>query len=61
MKKIIGIVLIALFFILLWVGLSFVFYSGGINLWLSIIIPPCCYIEAALLIGFLELVTWLLK
>ena len=59
--NLIGIVLIALFFISLWVGLSFVFYSGGINLWLSIIIPPCCYIGAALIIGFLELVTWLLE
>lgn len=61
MKKIIGIILIVLFFVSFWVGLSLVFYGGGVSLWLSIVLPCCCYIGAALLLGFSELITWLLK
>lgn len=61
MKKIIGYALIVLFFAAFWVGLSIVFYSGGISLPWSIAIPFLCYIVAALLMGFTELVTWLLK
>lgn len=60
MKKIIGIILIALFLVAFWVGMSFIFYGGGLDLWLAIIIPLCCYIVAALLLGFIHLISWLL-
>ena len=60
MKKIIGIILIVLFFVAFWVGMSLVFYGGGLDLWLAIIIPPCCYIASALLLEFVALVSWLL-
>lgn len=61
MKKIIGIALIILFLIAFWVGLSLTLYSGGVSLWWSIVTPILCYITAALVIGFSELITWLLK
>ena len=61
MKKVIGIILLFLFFISFWVGLSFVFYTGGLSLLWSILLPFFVYIGAALLISFIELVTWLLK
>lgn len=61
MKKIIGIILIVLFLVAFWVGLSVIFYNGGLSLWLSIVIPPCCYIGTTLLVGFVELIAWLLS
>lgn len=60
MKKIIGIILLALFFIGFWVGISFIFYSGGLSLWLSILIPFCCYVAAVLIVAFTRLIAWLL-
>ena len=61
MKKIIGYALIVLFLASFWVGLSLVFYSGGISLLWSIAIPFLCFVGAVLLVGFVELVAWLLK
>lgn len=61
MKKIIGIALITLFLIAFWIGLSLTLYSGGVSLWWSIITPCLCYIGAALIMAFSELITWLLK
>jgi hypothetical protein len=61
MKKIIGIVLIVLFLVAVGIGLSLTLYSGGVSLLWSIVTPFLCYIGAALMIGFSELVTWLLK
>ena len=61
MKKIIGYALIVLFLASSWGGLSIVFYSGGISLLWSITIPFLCYVGAVLLVGFAELVSWLLK
>lgn len=61
MKRIIGIILIILFLLAFWVGMSFIFYSGGISLLWSIILPFCIYVTAVLVNGFCELVTWLLK
>lgn len=61
MKKIIGIILIVLFFLALWVGLSIVFYNGGVSLLWSIILPLCIYLSVVLINGFCELVAWLLK
>jgi hypothetical protein len=60
MKKIIGIILLVLFFIGFWVGMSFVFYNGGLDLWLSIILPFCCYVAAVLIMAFTRLIAWLL-
>jgi hypothetical protein len=60
MKKIIGITLIVLFLVSFWVGLSFVFYSAGLSLPWSITIPFLCYVGAVLIVGFTELVSWLL-
>ena len=61
MKKIIGIILIVLSLVAFWVGLSIMCYSSGVSLWLSIIIPPCCYIESVLILGFEKLIAWLLS
>lgn len=61
MKKIIGIALIVLFLVAFGVGLSLTLYSGGVSLLWSIVAPFLCYIGAALMIGFSELITWLLK
>ena len=61
MKKIIGYALIVLCHVLFWVGLSIVFYSGGISLPWSIAIPFLCYVGAVLLVGLAELICWLLK
>lgn len=61
MKKIIGIALIVLFLIVCGAGLSLTLYSGGVSLLWSIVTPFLCYIGGALIIGFSELVTWLLK
>ena len=61
MKKIIGIILIVLFFLAFWVGLSIVFYNGGLSLLWSIVLPFCCYVGAVLLNGFCKLVEWLLR
>lgn len=61
MKKIIGIALIVLFLVAFGVGLSVTLYSGGVSLLWSIVTPFLCYIGAALIMAFSELVTWLLK
>lgn len=61
MKKIIGIILIILFLLAFWIGLSIVFYNGGVTLLWSIILPLCIYVGVILINGFCELVTWLLK
>ena len=61
MKKIIGIILIVLFLVAFYIGLSVVLYSGGVSLLWSIITPFLCYVGAALMMGFSELITWLLK
>ena len=61
MKKIIGYTLIVLFIISFWAGLSIMIYSSGISLPWSIAIPFLCYIVAVLLIGFAELIAWLLN
>lgn len=60
MKKIIGIMLIILFLILFWVGMSIIFYSGGVSLIWSVILPFCIYVVVALINGFCELISWLL-
>lgn len=61
MKKIIGIILAILFFVSFWIGLSFTFYFGGMNLTWSIIMPLCCYVATALLVGLVSLIGWLLN
>ena len=61
MKKIIGIILAILSFASFWIGLSFAFYFGGMSLIWSIIMPLCCYIAAALLVGLVSLIGWLLS
>ena len=60
MKKIIGIILIVLFIIAFWTGLSLVLYHGGVGLLWSIVVPCLGCVATALLIGFAELVAWLL-
>ena len=61
MKRIVGYILLLLFFIAFWAFLSFIFYNGGLSLLTSIVLPFCCYIIAALIAGFLELIVWLLN
>lgn len=45
-KRIIGIILAVLLFGIYWVGFSLVFYTGGVKLWISIIIPPALCVVA---------------
>lgn len=61
MKKIIGIILLILFLLAFWVGLSIVFYNGGVSLLWSIILPLCTYLGAILINGFCKLIEWLLN
>lgn len=61
MKKIIGIILIILSSITFWIGLSLLFYSGGLGLLMSIILPLCIFIGAALIVAFANLIGWLLS
>ena len=60
MKKIIGIILTILSFAAFYIGLSFVFYFGGLNIWWSIAMPLLCYVGAILIMAFAHLVAWLL-
>ena len=56
-KRIIGIILLVLFFGMYWVGFSSVFYIGGVKLLISIIIPPALCVVAiifCLIMGIIQ-------
>jgi hypothetical protein len=60
MKKIIGYILLALFFILLYAGETLIFILGDCN-WAVIAFAPLgTFVGAALIVGFAELVEWLI-
>lgn len=61
MKRILGIIIAVLMAILFWVGLTLVFYSGGLGLVISILIPPGCAIAAILLIVLVDIVIDLIE
>ena len=55
MKRVGETLLIIFLLIAAWVGMSLIFYNGGLDPWLSILIPPCCYIVMALIVRVLDL------
>lgn len=59
MKETIGIILIILSLIVYWIGLSLLFYSDGLGLLMSIILPLCIFIGEALIVAFASLMGWL--
>ena len=60
MKKIIGYILLALFFALLYVGETLLFILGDCH-WAVIAFAPLgTFVGAALIIGLMELVEWLI-
>ena len=60
MKKIIGCILLALFFVLLYAGETLVFILGDCH-WAVIVLAPLgTFVGAALIIGFMALVEWLI-
>ena len=60
MKKIIGYILLALFFALLYVGETLIFISGDCH-WAVIAFAPLgTFAGAALIVGFMALVEWLI-
>lgn len=61
MKKIIGIILLILFFVAIAVGTSILFCFCGVNWVVSILLTLGAFVAAALIIGFAELVGWLLS
>lgn len=60
MKKIIGYILLALFFVFLYVGETLIFILGDCH-WAVIAFAPLgTFVGAALFIGFMALVKWLI-
>ena len=60
MKRIIGYILLALFFILLYAGETLIFILGDCH-WAVIAFAPLgTFVGAALIIGFVTLVVWLI-
>lgn len=60
MKKIIGYILLALFFALLYVGETLIFILGDCH-WAVIAFAPLgTFVGAALIVGFMALVEWLI-
>jgi hypothetical protein len=59
LKKIIGVILIILFFGAIWAGLTVMFYTGGMPILISIIMPLGIYVVAILFYGFILLLEWL--
>lgn len=61
MKKIIGYILLALFFVLLYAGETLIFILGDCH-WAVIAFAPLgTFAGAALVVGFTELVEWLIN
>lgn len=60
MKKIIGIILLTLFFVTIAVGISIFLCFAGLNWIVASLITLGVFVVAALIFGFIELVTWLL-
>lgn len=60
MKKIIGYILLALFFVILYAGETLIFILGDCH-WAVIAFAPLgTFAGAALMVGFMELVGWLI-
>lgn len=61
MKKIIGYILLALFFVFLYAGETFIFILGDCH-WAVIAFAPLgTFVVAAFGVGFMELVAWLTR
>ena len=60
MKKIIGYILLALFFALLYVGETLIFILGDCHWAVIAFAPLCTFVGATLIIGFMALVEWLI-
>lgn len=61
MKKIVGYILLALFFVLLYVGETLIFILGNCHWSVIAFAPLGTFAAAALIIGFVALVEWLLQ
>jgi hypothetical protein len=60
MKKIIGYILLALFFVFLYAGETLIFILGDCH-WAVIAFAPLgTFVGAALIVGFMALVEWLI-
>lgn len=60
MRKIIGYILLALFFILLYAGETLIFILSDCHWAVMIFAPLGTFVGAALIIGFMALVEWLI-
>lgn len=56
MKKVLGIILAVVFALLFWVALTWIFYTGGVGLVLSILLPPGCALGALALVALVDLI-----
>lgn len=56
MKKVLGIILAIVFALLFWVALTWIFYTGGVGLVLSILLPPGCALGALALVALVDLI-----
>ena len=61
MKKIIGYILLALFFILLYAGETLIFILGDCHWAIIAFAPLGTFVGAALIVGFMALVEWLIS
>lgn len=56
MKRVLGIILAIVFALLFWVALTWIFYTGGVGLVLSILLPPGCALGALALVALVDLI-----
>lgn len=61
MKRVIGWALLISFFVALYAGFVAVMVVGGIKLIVAVFIALGTFVAAALLIGFMHLIAWLLN
>lgn len=60
MKKIIGYILLALFFILFYVYETFIFILGDYHWTVIVFSPLATFVGAALIVGFMVFIEWLI-
>lgn len=61
MKRVLGIILTIVLAILFWVGLTWIFYTGGVGLVLSIFLPPACALVSLAIVLLIDLIVNLLS
>lgn len=60
MKRVLGYILLALFFVLLYAGETLIFVLGKCHWAVIVFVPLGTFVVAALMIGFVQLVTYLI-